>query len=377
MGPSVLKPGWLMPAKMQSWQRGAAANLKRQAPRTNDVMWIFSSGTQSVGRVKAIALPLESIWESAKAVNSHLQADSKDIWSIEIPTYHVGGFSIFARAKLSKSKVVQGGEWNPEKSARKLKDRRVTLTSLVPTQVFDLVQNNVQAPKSLRAVVIGGGALDPAIYLKARELGWPLLPSYGLTECASQVATASLDSLGKKEFPGFNVLSHARIEFQHQRLRVQCLSSCRWVATATEDGQFTLEDPLRGGWFITEDLGEWKGVPIAGRPQQIRILGRQDEVVKVYGVLVSLPQVESDLRKHIGKAGDWTVVALSGGREGAKIVVVAEKAGDKSALELAVRKYNAAVTGPYRIHEVITATIPRTSLGKVKRAELLEALAEK
>ena len=40
----------------------------------------------------------------------------------------------------------------------------------------------------------GGGALDPSLYKQARDLGWPLLPSYGLTECGSQVATASLSS---------------------------------------------------------------------------------------------------------------------------------------------------------------------------------------
>src|SRR5207253_1068669 len=101
-----------------------------------------------------------------------------------------------------RSKVVKGGEWNPARTVKKWKDRKVTLTSLVPTQVFDLVSANLTAPKNLRAAVIGGGALDPSLYLKARELGWALLPSYGLTECASQVATASLDSLGKKEFPG-------------------------------------------------------------------------------------------------------------------------------------------------------------------------------
>jgi O-succinylbenzoic acid--CoA ligase len=361
--------------KMQRWQRTAAAHLKRQAPRAPDVVWIFSSGTQAVGRVKAIGLSFDAILESARSVNSHLQAGPKDIWSVEIPDYHVGGFSIYARAKLSRSKVVKGGQWAPARTVKKWQERNVTLTSLVPTQVFDLVTHSLRAPKSLRAAVIGGGPLDPSLYLRARELGWPLLPSYGLTECASQVATAPLDSLGRKEFPGLTVLPHARVDFYLQRLRVQCLSACRWIATATEDGSFTLEDPLRDGWFATEDLGEWKGVPISGRPQQIRVLGRQDEVVKVYGVLVPLPQVESDLRKFCQEAqGVWTVVALGGGREGARIIVVAEDPAGKETLELGVRKYNAGVTGPYRVHEVKTARIPRTSLGKIKRAELAESL---
>src|SRR5262245_55277148 len=128
---------------MQRWQRTAAAHLKRQAPRVKDVVWIFSSGTQSLGLVKAIGLSFDAIWESARAVNVHLQAGVKDVWSVEIPTYHVGGYSILTRAKLSNSKVVRGGKWEAERFIKRLKEHRVTLTSLVPTQVFDLVANKV------------------------------------------------------------------------------------------------------------------------------------------------------------------------------------------------------------------------------------------
>jgi len=374
MGASFLRAGWLIPKSMARWQRNALKVLKAQVPAVKDVLWVFSSGTQSLDAVKCIGLSHEAIWESAKIVNAHLQSTNKDVWSIEIPTYHIGGFSILARAKLGGAKVVHGGKWDVRRFAKRIKDKRVTLTSLVPTQVFDLCDTQTSAPKNIRAVVVGGGSLDANLYLRARRLGWPLLPSYGLTECASQVATASLDSLKQKEFPGLQVLPHVRIDFRHQRVHLQCLSACRWVATAAEDGRFTLEDPLRDGWLATEDLGEWKGVPIAGRHQQIRILGRQDDVVKIYGVLISLPQVESDLRefcraRNIKLPGDFTLVGVEGAREGARIVLLTDDA--TGGLDAAVKRYNSGVSGPYRIQAVRKVRkIPRTSLGKVKKAEL-------
>ncbi len=81
--------------------------------------------------------------------------------------------------------------------AEEMNEGAVTLTSLVPTQVHDLVQCALACPPSLRAVVVGGAELDPVLGERARELGWPVLQSYGMTEAASQVATASLASLDR------------------------------------------------------------------------------------------------------------------------------------------------------------------------------------
>ena len=75
----------------------------------------------------------------------------------------------------------------------RLADRGVTHTSLVPTQVHDLVKADLRAPETLKAIVVGGGHLDAATGRLARTLGWPVLASYGMTEAASQIATQTLE----------------------------------------------------------------------------------------------------------------------------------------------------------------------------------------
>ena len=66
-------------------------------------------------------------------------------------------------------------------------------SSLVPAQVLDLVRAGLRPPPVLRAIVVGGGAISAELYRDARALGWPVLPSYGMTECCSQIATATHD----------------------------------------------------------------------------------------------------------------------------------------------------------------------------------------
>jgi O-succinylbenzoic acid--CoA ligase len=87
------------------------------------------------------------------------------------------------------------GRWNAVGFAQRCADAGVTMSSLVPAQVFDLVTQAVRAPAGLRAVVVGGGRLESGLGAAARALGWPVLQSYGMTETASQVATEPLEHL--------------------------------------------------------------------------------------------------------------------------------------------------------------------------------------
>lgn len=365
----------LAPPQLAEWQQKALARLKAYIPADSDMVWLFSSGTQSVDRVKCVGLSWSAVLASAAAVNKHLQVTKKDVWSVEIPTYHIGGFAILERAAASGCKVIRAMAWDAREFAARAGREKVTLTSLVPTQIFDLISEQVKAPASLRAVIVGGGGLPEHLYAQARSLGWPILPSYGLTECASQVATASLESLKQANFPGLTLLPHVNVDIRDGRVWIRSPALCRWVATCGVDGSMTLEDPTRDGWLPTEDLAEW--VPGAGAAE-MRILGRRDEIVKVLGVLVSLPQISNDLNhicRNMGIEASFVLISVDRGREGTHVLAVTDSTSPMSVLQDAVDKYNATVAGPFRIQQICwTASIPRTALGKIKKAELRHAL---
>ena len=232
--------------------------LKDRVAERPDHLWLLSSGTGRANAVKAIAHRKEGFLAAAEAANKHLESTNEDVWFNVLPTYHVGGLAIFARANLSGAKVVEPKwkSWDAKEYVKAVNNIKATLSSLVPTQIYDLVYENLPSPMSLRAVVVGGGALSPDLYTKARNLGWPVLPSYGLTECASQVATAPLSSLHQDEFPLLTPLSHVELRLRDGRLQISSESVCEWVSTISANGQFTMENPAPLGWLQTEDKVE-------------------------------------------------------------------------------------------------------------------------
>jgi len=170
------------------------------AERLMDHEWargavVFASSGSS-GAPKWIMHRREGLLCSAHEVNRHLNVTGGDHWFLALPPMHVGGFGVAARAFAADCGFTAlSARWDAERFVAELAANGGTHTSLVPTQVFDLVQARLVCPDGLRAVVVGGGALELGVGRTARALGWPVLQSYGLTEAGSQVATAELASL--------------------------------------------------------------------------------------------------------------------------------------------------------------------------------------
>ncbi len=252
-------------------------------------IWIASSGSSKSDNqsLKLIALSKQAFLASGKAVNQHLQSDAKDIWIQTLPRFHVGGLSIETRGHLSGARILNQPQWSAEEFIRLCEEEKATLSALVPTQVFDLLKTGKKAPASLKAIVIGGAALAQDLYEAAIEQGWPLLPSYGMTECCSQIATADLKTWQKKD-RRLILLSHveARTSPQHT-LQVRALSMMTGYAQKI-DGKAQWFCPLQDGWYQTQDLVEIEG-------RVLTPLGRGSDFVKILGEGVDLQKLRSRL----------------------------------------------------------------------------------
>ena len=186
--------------------------LRAAAERYPGHIWLSTSGSSAP---KWVGLSKEALLASAAAVNAHLQSSHTDLWVNPLPHFHVGGLGILARSYLSGAachdyKIDHPGKWCATDFYRYLEEKQCTLTSLVPAQLQDLVQRGWKAPPLLRGVIIGGGATLPELFERAAALEWPILPSYGMTECASQIATAPLGCWKEKQFPSLPLLSHVQ-----------------------------------------------------------------------------------------------------------------------------------------------------------------------
>lgn len=301
---------------------------------------------------KWIALSDEALRWSARSVIEALEITSADVLGLALPEVHVGGFGVGERARISGARLARFEEkWDAGDFSEWCEEESVTVLSLVPTQVHDLVAAGCRAGNSLRVIVVGGGTLEEELSEQAQALGWPVVPSYGMTETCSQVATGE----GLPLLPGWEA-----------KIVEGCLAlKGRGLLTAVirrEEGGFSAMDPKVDGWFLTQDRVEL-------REGGLLILGRADRLVKVLGELVDLESLEKFWRAELG--GEVAIVTRPDDRRGRGLYLFFEGRSEK------LVSINATLPGPERLMgwEKV-ANLPRSPLGKIDRVALMKFRVE-
>ncbi len=329
-----------------------------------------SSG--SFGRPKWIALSKVALRLSAAAVNRHLDVTESSCWGLALPPHHVGGFGVAARALEAgcafhefrhRWDAVVFGEW--------LAQNLVTHSSLVPTQVHDLVAASVTAPSALRAIVVGGGHLDAGTGQAARDLGWPVLASYGMTEAGSQIATQ-----------GFSML-----ETVYQSAPIPLLPL--WRAEICPDQTLRLAGPAlfsgtlvrkNEAWVFNPRFSEWHQTQdrVALANDSLTPLGRADHLVKVLGEIVDPEAIERELAalsNHQLPPGSFAVVAIPDARAQHALIPVFDASLDPDLIAALLTTYARQAPGFRKLQPAVRLeAFPRSPLEKPRRAEILAAI---
>ena len=317
-----------------------------------------TSGTTS--GPKLALLDKSSMLLSAKSVNEHLCINQNDLWLCCLPTHHVSGLSIYARAYNSSSKVITlESKWNIYDFYNSLKQYFVTICSLVPAQLYDLVESKSKPPNNLRALIIGGDHLNSELYRKSIDLGWPVLRTYGMTESCSQIATEKIVGEGMSilDIWSLNISPDSEILIKGLALFDGYLTldkkkSIKYISPINDDG-----------WFQTGDYGIKEN-------NRLITYGRSDNQIKVLGEKIQLDKIISIISSRYDF--DFTIVGIPDQRNGMAIAMVTD---DCSAGKRAVNEYNERSISIENISRIIEVDkIPRNELGKINLRKLQEIL---
>ena len=247
---------------------------------------------------------------------------------------------------------------------------------MVPTQVHDIVQARLKAPSCLRAVLVGGAFLSPPLYQRGRALGWPLLPTYGMTECSSQIATAELSSLkaDKAEanhLPKLKFLSHIKRVFSTEEGEVSIESPSLLTLQALlhlPTQKMVCTDPRdsRGAFSLPDRI-------VYEFPYLLKVLGRKEEEVKIQGELCHLNplrEILHEIGNRLGIQGEVEVIALPHPRSGHGLHLVTTRRASQEAEQLRA-EFNQRVFSLHRLQNIyLVSAFPKSSLGKIKWKEL-------
>lgn len=277
---------------------GGRAPPERRPPDESILAIVFTSGT--TGRPKGVALSHRAFIASARASEQNLKWQDGDRWLLGLPIAHVGGLSILTRCLIARRTVVvarevtEGRRLDASAIARAIEVYRVTLASLVPTQLEWLLSpsSSWRPPKHLRAVLLGGAPARPALLARAADLGVPVVTTYGLTEACSQVTTQVLGTVNRGELGAGAPVAGTEVRIGADggvEVRGATLLSGYFPASS-------IPAIAPDGWFATDDVGRFDA------NGHLHIVGRRSECIITGGENVFPSEVEAALEECPGVA---------------------------------------------------------------------------
>ena len=321
-----------------------------------------TSGSSGVS--KWVVHRKSALIKHAQLVNTHLGITMNDVLGLVLPQYHVGGFGVIARAITSGSVLAQYREkWSACACVEFLTRENVSVLSLVPTQVVDIVGEELSCPECVRIAVVGGGQLGSDVRDRAVKLGWNIQESYGMTETGSQIATSIVSEADDDNgylplIDGWQVRlgSEGMLE-----VKGECLFE-GYLNDRSKGRVFT--DPKKDGWFTTSDhvdLLEKEGAT------KLKFLGRRDQQVKILGELVDVSALENRLSGQLKI--EAYLISLPDERRGARLFPVVDHAENAGLIT------RLSWSGLERLEKpVIITEFPRNEMGKLQRTKLAEAV---
>jgi len=358
---------------------GEAKPLSDVSPRRFDLPeWelddplavLFTSGT--TGDPKGVILTLGNVLASATASAFRLGLRGDDCWHVPLAMYHMGGLAPVYRSVLYGTALSIQRGFDPGTTREALAG--ASAVSLVPTMLERVLDSGPVPP--VRFVLLGGAPCPPALLKRAQRRDVPVAPTYGMTETASQIATARPEEARSHPTAVGHPLMFAEVAI---------VDEAGVPREAGETGEIVVSGPMVTPGYLDGETDERfinGGLRTGDRGYRdeagrVYVTGRADETILTGGENVDPTEVASVLRSHSG-VEDCAVVGLPDDEWGERVAALVVPADDAdpstAALEAHCRDRLAGYKTPRTVG--FAADLPRTASGTVDRAAVVDRLAD-
>lgn len=344
--------------------------------------YFFTSGT--TGRSKIVPLKRRQILSAAYSSAQNFKPDPNHFWLLCLPLNHVGGISIIYRSLIYGSAIYRMGHFNEEMVTEFLcENPRFQAASLVPTMLKRLLDNPLfKTHRDFKAILLGGGPSTQNLLRKSVERGIPIISSYGMTETCAQIFAnpmtapsgmyTPLKSVGKI-FPPNEMQIR---DDKGKKLGRNQLGMIWLKGPQVFDGYFNNDEINQnvfdeGGWFKTGDFGHLNGFG------QLFIETRRDDLIITGGENVNPLEIEEAIAK-IPSVADVAVIGVPDEEWGQKITAIITLSNGKSPDLAQLRSTLKKDLSDFKLPKELKVVdrLPRTTTGKVKKAELLKMITQ-
>ena len=343
-------------------------------------------------------LVLHTLTEAAVvgSVDSTRLLGTNDVYMPITPMFHVHAWGIPYAATMMGIKQVYPGRYEPDMLVRLWQQEKVTFSHCVPTILQMLLNCKAAADLDFKGwkIIIGGSALNRALYHAAKARGIQLTAAYGMSETCPLISCAHLNEelldSGDDECITYRIkagvpvplVETAIVDTQGNFLPADGQTQGELVLRAPWLTMGYYREPEKGaelwqgGWLHTGDVATLDNMGV------IDIRDRIKDVIKTGGEWVSSLELEDLISRH-GAIREVAVVGIPDPQWGERpfALLVLHEGQALSAAELKEHLKPFVELGhinkwaiPSQI--ALVTEIPKTSVGKLDkkriRVEILE-----
>lgn len=305
-------------------------HTRRDGRSVDDDIGLVMLTSGSSGEPKAAQLTWDALAASAELTQATLRGDTPPVWHPCLPANHIGGLAVLLRAILSDASLL----WTNEEDIEGAPHLGATHVSLVRTQL-------ARCDVSGYRCVLLGGARPP------EQLPANVFTTWGMTETGSGVVYSGVP------LPG--------VEFMAVNGEL-CVRTPTLFRSYRNAPRPRYVDSHGREWFPTGDAGEVL-------ENRIRVFGRLGFVINTGGEKLWPEDLESVLATVTG-VRDVAVLGIDDPEWGQRVVALV--VSDDAAIDDTLRQVASERLGPWAKPKEIrhVVAIPRTSNGKIRRADL-------